>query len=77
MDQKQRRELRYVFFAKILLEYYCDTEQRGPNKVLFINRDHFTGYFLRESAGMPHRFLEAKPEGSGNFYGKSTDTYLH
>ena len=72
----QHRGLRYDFLLKFLLEYYCDTEQRGPIRVLFINRGHFTGYFLRESAEMPHRFLEAKPEGSGNFYGKSTDTYL-
>ena len=58
-----------IFLLKFLLDYYCDTEQRGPNRVLFINSGHFTGYFLRESAGIPHRFLEAKPEGSGNFFG--------
>ena len=57
-----------------LLEYYCDTEQRGLNRLLFIKRGHFTGYFLRGSAGMPHRFLEAKQEGSSTLDGAEAKT---
>ena len=67
MNQNGTPWAEVCIFADFLLEYYCDTEQRGLNRVLFINRGHFTGYFLRGSAEMPHRFVEAKREGSGNF----------
>ena len=49
---------------KFLLEY-CDTEQRGPIRVLLFNRGYFTGYFYLIGAILQGTFLRARGFGGG------------
>ena len=56
-----------MIFLDFMLEYNCDTEQRGAKQGTFINSGQFPWYLLRGSAGMPHRFHKAKQESSGSF----------
>ena len=66
----EHRGLRYEFLLDFLLcRILLRHRAKGLNRALFINKGHFIGQFLRGSAGMPYRFLEAKREGSGIFRG--------